>query len=186
MGIKRLRFKSLDDLLAHVPMVQEDKETTQIISRLVHVKAGHGLSRREFLDICRWKSPRSIRHCRRNSSELIERATRAAFQTRSEQQKLELLTGLHGVSVPTASAILTLTNPKRYGVIDIRVWQLLHRLRAVKENPRGQGFRSNHWLIYLNILRQHATRGKVNVRLVELTLFKFHQDHQSGTLYRRK
>ncbi len=186
MGITRLRYRSLGDLLAHVSIVDEDPETSKIIKRLEHVKADRELSRGEFLDICYWKSPRSIRQWERNSAKAVERTSQQAFRTRSEKQKLILLTSLHGVSIPTASAILTLTNPRRYGVIDIRVWQLLYRLGSVKQNPGGQGFRFNHWFHYLQILRYHAQRLKVPVRLVELTLFKFHQDHQAGTLYRRK
>ncbi len=186
MGIARLRYGSLGDLLAHVSIVTEDPETSKIIKRLGHVKADRLLSRGEFLDICYWKSPRSIRQCERNSARRIERVSQEVFQTRSEEKKLALLTGLHGVSVPTASAILTLTDPNRYGVIDIRVWQLLYALRSVKMNARGQGFRFNHWFHYLQILRYHAKRLEVPVRLVELTLFKFHQIHQSGTLYQRR
>jgi hypothetical protein len=41
-----------------------------------------------------------------------------------------------GVSVPMASALLTLLDPKRYGVIDIRVWQLLHRMGTSEEGYR--------------------------------------------------
>lgn len=186
MGITRLRYRSLGDLLAHVSIVEEDPQTSKIIERLEHVKSDRELSRGEFLDICCWKSPRSIRQCERNSAKAVKRTSQQAFRTRSEKQKLMLLTGLHGVSVPTASAILTLTNPKRYGVIDIRVWQLLYRLGSVTQNPGGQGFTFNHWFHYLQILRHHAKRLKVPVRLVELTLFEFHQDHQAGTLYLRR
>ena len=185
MGIARLPYHSLGDLLAHVPIVKEDPQTSKIIKRLEHVKSDRELSRGEFLDICYWKSPRSIRQCERNSAKAIEKTSQEVFRTRSEKQRLVLLTGLHGVSVPTASAILTLTNPKRYGVIDIRVWQLLYALRSVKRNPRGQGFRFNHWFHYLQILRHYSKKLTVPVRLIELTLFKFHQNHQEGTLYKR-
>ena len=185
MGIARLRYHSLGDLLAHVPVAKEDPDTSKIIKRLEHVKADRELSRGEFLDICYWKSPRSIRRCERNTAKAVEKTSWKVFRTRSEKQRLAFLTGLQGVSVPTASAILTLTNPKSYGVIDIRVWQLLYALQSVKENPGGQGFTFSHWYHYLQILRYHAKRLKMPVRLVELTLFNFHQDHQTGTLYRR-
>lgn len=39
-----------------------------------------------------------------------------------------------------ASSILMLTNPNRYGVIDIRVWQLLFKMGSVTRNPEGIGF----------------------------------------------
>jgi thermostable 8-oxoguanine DNA glycosylase len=186
MGIVRLPYESLTDLLAHEPVAEEDPQTIRIIKRLRHVKSDRELSRGEFLDICYWKSARSIRRCERNSAAAVEKTSKKVMRTRSEKRRLELLTSLQGVSVPTASAILTLTNPERYGVIDIRVWELLYALESVKSNPRGQGFTFRHWHQYLQILRHHAKRLRVPVRLIELTLFKFHQKHQTGTLYRRR
>ena len=50
---------------------------------------------------------------------------------------MELLTSLAGVSVPVASAILTLIDPRRYGVLDIRVWQLLVALGVMDGKPAG-------------------------------------------------
>ena len=114
-----VNHETLADLLVRVTMVEEDQETGNLIDRLAHVKSDHALSRTEFLDICYWKSPRSIHHCRKNSTQSIKRASREVFQTPNEQRKMELLTTLKGVSIPTASAILTLTDPDRYGVI---VW----------------------------------------------------------------
>jgi hypothetical protein len=185
MAIVRLPYKSLTELLAHEPVAEEDPQTIKLIKRLQHVEADREPSRREFLDICYWKSPRSFRRCERNSAAAVEKTTHKAFRTKSEKRRLELLTSLHGVSVPTASAILTLTDPRRYGVIDIRVWQLLYALQSVKTNPGGQRFTFRHWHQYLQILRHNAKRLRAPVRLIELTLFKFHQNHQTGTLYRQ-
>jgi hypothetical protein len=183
MALKKLKYSSLEALLDQEPIVEEDPKTAGLIQRLRHVARDRYLSREEFLLMCSWKSPRAIRHCRRNSARSVNSVIRRVLAARSEEKRMELLTSLHGVSVPTASAILTLTNPRRYGVIDIRVWQLLFRLKSVKENPRGQNFRSGQWLQYLNILRYHAKRLGVPVRLVELSLFMHHQNHQRGTLY---
>ena len=184
MDLTKLKYSSLDDLLDHEPVCAEDPDTATIIRRLRHVKGEMELTRGEFLEICRWKSPRSIRHCRRNSARSVESISRKVFTSRSEKKRLELLTSLHGVGIPTASAILTLTNPARYAVIDIRVWRLLHRLGSVNQNARGQGFNVHHWNDYLKTLRYHAKRLHVPVRLVEWTLFKFHENHMQGTLYK--
>src|SRR5437763_1456330 len=78
--------------------------------------------------VCYWKSPRAIHHIRANSAALIRSATRAAFMTRSEWLRLEHPTRLKGVSLPMASARLMLIDATRYGVPDIRVWQLLYEL----------------------------------------------------------
>lgn len=96
---------------------------------------------------------------------------------------MELLTSLKGVSVPTASAILTLIDPERYGVLDIRVWQLLFAIDSVSRNPRGRGFTFTQWHQYLGELRHYAREFAVSARAVELTLFKYHRKIQRGRLY---
>ena len=183
MGLRRLKYSSLEGLLDHEPMSEEDPKTARMVLRLRHVRRDKNLTRREFLEICSWKSPRGIRHCQRNPAKTVKSVIRQALSSRSEKKRLELLTSLHGVSVPTASAILTLTNPRRYGVLDIRVWQILFRLGSVNHKRGGQGFRFHDWEEYLKILRRQAKRLGVSVRLVELSLFKYHQDHQRERLY---
>ncbi len=96
---------------------------------------------------------------------------------------MALLTGLRGVSVPTASAILTLVDPRRYGVLDIRAWQLLVGLGTVRRRPSGRGFTLRDWLEYLGELRRHARRLAVPARTIELTLFVCHSRLQKGRLY---
>ena len=79
-----------------------------------------------------------------------------------------------------ASAMLMLLNPRRYGVIDIRVWQLLHALGAVTKKPRGTGFNFKNWYQFLRMIRYFAKRHGVNARDIERTLFLAHQRYQKG------
>ena len=88
------------------------------------------------------------------------------------------------MSVPMASAILMLTNPRRYGVIDIRVWQLLFKMGSVKTNPNGVGFDFNQWYRFLKVIRYFADRYNVGARDIERTLFNVHSRYQKGTLYK--
>ncbi len=96
---------------------------------------------------------------------------------------MELLTILDGVNVPMASAILTLIDPTRYGVIDIRVWQLLFAIDSVRKNPQGRRFNFDHWHHYLRELRSYAKELRVPARAVERTLFEYHKKVQRGRLY---
>ena len=105
--------------------------------------------------------------------------------TRDEGLRLDALLSLKGVSVPMASAILMFLDPKRYGVIDIRAWQLLYAERVVTDNAKGTKFTLEQWLQFLGILRRLASRLGVTARAVELTLFNVHKARQEGTLYRR-
>jgi len=85
-----------------------------------------------------------------------------------------------------ASAVLMFLDPKRYGVIDIRAWQLLHAERAVSENAKGTKFTLKQWLQFLGILRRLSSRLGVTARAVELTLFNVHKARQEGTLYGKR
>src|SRR5262249_16335792 len=153
------------------------------IERLRHVKRVGEFTRAEFLAMCRWKSPRAAALYAENRSAAVRSVSRAVLATRSERRRLELLTTLRGVSVPVASSILTLIHPHRYGVLDIRAWQLLFALGCVPSKPGGRGFRLLDWLRYLAILRHHGRRLGASARAVEYTLFLGHRARHSGRLY---
>ena len=184
MPLTVLPFPNLDTLICRHISKEEDPETADLIDRLSEVRKRGYFTRSELIEICRWKSPRVINHIYHNRAIRIQNIASAAFATRSEQQKLSLLTSLQGVGVPMASAILTLTNPRRYGVIDIRVWQLLHTMGAVHSNVNGTGFSYQQWNIFLNILRTFAKKYNVGARDIERTFFEVHKFYQKGKLYR--
>ena len=180
------RYESLGALLAAELTREDTPDTDQLIRDLRVVRQRGHLTKPEFLAICRWKSPRSIRHCMKNSPARIRRHSAIALAARDERAKFDALTALDGVAAPTASAILTLTNPRRYAVIDIRVWQLLFDLGSVRTKPGGAGFTFNDWRDYLTVLRRHAKQLGASVRAVEYSLFLYHQRIQEGVLYRNR
>ena len=183
--MRRPRYRSLAALLARELVREDDPATTALVRRLAAIRRRGWFTRGEFLAMCRWKSPRSIRHCERNGAARIRAVSRALLATRDEGRRLELLVGLSGVSVPTASAILTLVDPRRYGVLDIRVWQLLYVMRAVDRRPHGVGFTAADWITYLTTLRRAASALHATVRQVEYSLFLCHRSRQLGRLYDR-
>jgi len=181
--LRRLGHATLDALLARELVRAEDAATAALIRDLAHVRRRGRFTRAEFRRMCRWKSPRARRLWESNSSASIRAVSRAVLATRDERRRMELLTGLSGVGVPMASAILTLLDPRRYGVLDIRAWQLLFAIRSVEANRRGQGFTIAQWEVYLAALRHHAGRLGVSARAIEYTLFLCHRKRQRGTLY---
>jgi hypothetical protein len=181
--LKRLPHRDLEVLIRAHLSAREDEPTALLSRRLRAAKRRGYLTQGELVAVCRWKSARAIQHIRANTHHRVRAATLAALATRDEPARLAALLQLKGVSVPMASAILTLLDPKRYGVIDIRVWQLLHEVGAVRENRRGAGFSSHHWLQFLATLRHFASRLRVTARAVERTLFDVHRAHQRGRLY---
>ena len=183
MGTGRVPYRDLSALLRAQPVRPEDPGTAALIARLRRVRRAGEFGRRDFLTMCRWKSPRALLHYRRHSPATVRRVSRAVLATRDEARRMMLLTALKGVSVPTASAILTLLEPRRYGVLDIRVWQLLHTVGAVRSRPQGRGFGVPQWLEFLTLIRAEARALGLTARAVEWMLFGYHQSVQTGRLY---
>lgn len=185
MALKDLPYETLLSLIGDHLSTEEDSPTIEAIKQLrPAVRRGY-LNKDDLILICRWKSPRAIRHINMNTKGTIKTITKAAFKKRSERKKLELLTELQGVSVPMASSILTLTNPRRYGVIDIRVWQILYTMGSVTENAGGKGFNFEQWNRFLITIRYFAEHFNVTPRDIERTLFNVHTVYQDGLLYKK-
>jgi len=185
VALGKLPYKQLRVLIRDHLVLREDPDTASLIRELRQARRRGYLTPAELEKVCRWKSARAIHHIKKNSAARVRIATRRALVTQNECRRLEALMSLDGVSVAMASAILTLLNPRRYGVIDIRVWQLLYGIRAVTNNPGGIGFTFNHWHQFLMIVRQFAEEFHVSARDIERSLFSVHQAYQKGTVYAR-
>ena len=184
MPLKSLPYRTLHPLIRdHLSRV-EDAGTAALIERFRAARRRGYLTKRELEAACRWKSPRSVGRVRLNHPRRIRTATSVALTAKSERDRIQALTELQGVSVPSASAILTLLDPVRYGVIDIRVWQLLHRLGLVEGNAAGTNLTHAHWERFLILVRRYAAMFRVPARDVERTLFLIHREYQEARLYR--
>ena len=183
MPLQKIPFTKLDSLIKKYLDTEEHDGTNRLIGELRPAKKRGYLSKPELVKICKWKSPRAIQLIISNSEPSINKFTREAFATRSEKRKMEFLTKLNGVSVPMASSILMLLNPKRYGVIDVRVWELLYVMGTMTSNAKGTNFKFSEWNRYLVTIRHFASKFNVKARDIERTLFNVHQEYQQGNLY---
>lgn len=131
---------------------------------------GH-LTRAEFLEICAWKTPRSKPLCARNSEHAVRTLTRAAFATKDEALKMDLLRQLHGVEWPTASTILHMCDVRPYPILDVRaVWSLGH-----SKPPR---YTMEFWLAYVAYTRGLAERSGLPIRTVDQALWQYAKERQ--------
>jgi hypothetical protein len=81
----------------------------------------------------------------RNSDDEIKDALQLASNARTERSALAVLTGLNGVDLPVASAILTAIFPETYTVLDFRA------LEALGQNPSS--YTINFYIAYLDACR---------------------------------
>lgn len=183
MALRNLPSKDLKYLICVNLCRREDQRTTDLLHTIMLARRRGYLLKDELERICAWKSPRSIHLIRANSQSQITKASRTALTARSEEDRIQALMCLRGVGIPMASAILMFLDPRRYGVIDIRVWQLLYELGEVTSNRRGVGFTLEQWDQYLTIIRSYSRINKAKARDVEHALFLLHQKYQEGSLY---
>jgi len=183
--MKKQEYSTIQELIKNNLNTEEDFNTQKLIDELKPVLKRGYLTKDEFIKIGKWKSSRLQRWYFQNTDEEIEKITKDVLLTKFEKRKIDLLIKLKGVKIPTASAILTLIDPDNYGVIDIRVWQVLYLYDSVKTKPEGIGFDFNNWFNYLVKLRYYAKKFKVKARDIERTLFLYHPKIQEGNLYKK-
>ena len=177
-------YNNLTELISQNLNTPETKSAKKLIEELHEIKKRRFFTKEEFYKIAMWKSPRPKKLYLKNSEEEIENISKKVLSSNSLDEKINLLTSLKGVSIAVASAILTIIEPKNYGIIDIRVWQLLHLYTEVKTNPAGQGFKLDDYKNYLIILKDYSKKFQINVRDIERILFFQHRKIQEGNLYK--
>ena len=176
-------YETLDDLIKNNLNTLETTKALELIEELKDVSVKGVLTKKQFYDVAMWKSPRPKNYYLSNSEESIIEVSKGVLLTNSEEIKMSLLTSLNGVSVAVASSLLTIIDPKNYGIIDIRVWQLLYLYGEIKTKPHGQGFNLSNWKTYISILRKYASKLNMNVRDIERIFFFHHRKIQVGNLY---
>ena len=179
------RFPDIPSLLSACLVHDEYPDTAPLIASLSHVREVGYFTRSEFLGMCKWKEPRERRrqHWVSNTEDEVRTLSTQAFGAPDEARRILHLCRLRGVGIPVASAFLTLVDPEHYGVIDIRVWQLLALYNEVDYDPDGRALQVLHWLDYLDKIRLWAGEFNVSVRAIERTLFQHHREIQIGRLY---
>lgn len=130
------------------------------------------LTQKEFLSLCKWKTPRSQPKCALNSENLIRDATSIALSSEHEELRIGSLLVLHGVSWPTASVILHFWHKAPYPILDFRaLWSL-----GLDKQPAYYNFEL--WWGYVKFCRELAEGCKVNMRTLDRALWQYSADNQ--------
>jgi hypothetical protein len=144
----------------------------EIEKRIAPLARARGyLQRHEFLEMCRWKTPRSQPRCEANSEEFVRDVTRTAFGTRNEELKIRVLLLLQGVSWPTASVILHFCDEQRYPILDVRaLWSV--GLRRVPT------YTFSLWWQYTCFIRGIGDRTGLSMRAIDRALWQYSKERQ--------
>jgi len=123
--------------------------------------------------IVRWKSPRSITKVRRNSAAEVAKALTAGGQGQTDGAAVRALVALYGVGVPIASAILTVIDPSRYTIIDVRALEALG-VHATYPNV-------DFYLRYVACCRELAAESGVDLRTLDRAMWQWSKE-QAGSI----
>lgn len=154
----------------------------QLFKKGVEIKQRGYLTKTEFLNICLWKSRRPKKWYIQNSETEIESLTKLAIEEKDELLKINHLTSLKGVLIPTASAILSITNPQDYPIIDVRCVHALKYLKIID----WETMNNQNWLKYLHVIRKMSSELNLTCREVEKGLFAYNRmnlDNEYKNLY---
>ncbi len=134
---------------------------------------GHlSITKKIFVGIATWKTPRQKRNYEKNPAGLISEVTEIAFQKgRDERVKIGVLTILEGVQYPVASTILHFAFPDRYPILDFRaVWSL------GMEKPSPYTF--DFWWAFVEKMRWESRRLGLTIRELDKALWAYSKENQ--------
>lgn len=147
-------------------LAYSDDYDTVIFSEVApRVRQRGAYDREDLIRVGTWKARGRTRgRLRSNSDEEIAYVSSAAFAA-PETIGYLMLTLLHGVGVPTASALLTVWDPDRFTVIDYRATESLRQEGELDETDPN-------YPAYLNLCRQIATRCGCDLRTLDRALWQ--------------
>jgi hypothetical protein len=124
--------------------------------------------RREFVALCRWKTPRSGPHVAKNSATAVRAATSLALRADEAAEQAAHLLILRGVGMPTASVLLHFAFPESRAILDVRALEAL----GVKRSSYTPAF----FAAYCEACRALAARHDVSLRTLDRALWQWSKE----------
>jgi len=170
----RVLVDSLKTISTASDLFKETKDLTNRLNLLKDTRSPFHLTAEEFDEILQWKLdsqyPRSRELRRLNLDSVVVPVTKAAFAVASESfeyevdLKLKILSSVRGVATPIASAVLALTDPEKFAVIDSVLWEAVF-------GEEKQAFSSRDYLKFLDFIRTLSGRVHMNMQATEHALW---------------
>jgi hypothetical protein len=172
-------FKDKEEIIALIERADDRQETLDLIAHFDTLKSQRKpmfLDKSDFERILKWKLRnqfgRQSNLRQLNTEEIIQKITRLVFEIEhpnheyETQLKFKILTSIKGVEIPIASAILTLTNPDKYAVIDFRVWR---QLFGIKKSY----YAMTDYLKYLTVIKALAVKYDLKLQQIDMAIWQF-------------
>ena len=143
-----------------------------IISKVnAEIRNKGNLSKRTFIEIIDWKSPRVRPIFEKGDYRTYKKGiTRSLLE--SDDDKLPTLMELRGIGAPIGSAILHFIYPDRFPVMDIRTCEALYHLGYIQSKARDEKRYPAFRKAILGIQQRH---GRWSLRQIDKALFAYHK-----------
>ena len=176
----RLRFceSEIEDLAIRYTECQQEenreREEQLIGLRKKILRQGH-LTKYELYTVALWKlcvyGEDAAEPALKNADDHIKIATRQAFTSRDDWEKLCALTQLQGIGQSVASAILHLYDERQYPILDIHaLWSVGRKFRQRSSYP--------FWPEYIAFCRDIANRNSIEMRTLDRALWRYSYDSE--------
>lgn len=172
-----LRFdRSNIEELARKYTSNQSKKYREAEARIVQItspatKKNRFYSKADFLEVCRWKSPRKMSYAKKNDEQFIHEVTTESLRTQDERQRITILTQLDGVLWPTASVLLHFGHIEPYPILDFRaLWSL--------SISQPSTYKFSFWSDYVQICRKIAEEFGIQMRMLDRALWQFSKQNQ--------
>lgn len=151
----------------------KERETEERIENTISpaTKKNGFYTKGDFLELCRWKSPRPKRRCAQNDEKFIHEVTAVALKAENDRLRIGALMLLDGVGLPTASVLLHFGHVEPYPILDFRALSTLNISR-----PPTYDF--SFWFEYVQICRKIAKECGVSMRVLDRALWEFSKQNQ--------
>jgi hypothetical protein len=129
------------------------------------------LTKEQLFEIAYWKTPRKskiVKNSENNPQEIVKSITEFALKMTDEKYKIRILCSLDGIGIPRASAVLTMSDPEKYGIIDVNAWFALFGEKKLY-------FTEDDWVDYLEKIRELAKKYEKTPRQIDMALMKYGQ-----------
>lgn len=182
--MRLIRTKDIVRLRGQQADYMETRRLKAELRRLRKRRRPFYLTGAELNQILLWKFGGRV-HGRRNSKSknpesLVRAITGLALQIRHPDEdyqielRIRLLTAMRGVSIMVASAILALSFPDEYAVIDFRVWRQLF-------GRRKYAFTVRDYVKYMRVMRGLARRLGWPVQEVDHAIWEYDRRKSKDT-----
>ena len=172
-------FENREQILGLIDRADDNQETIKLISHFQKLKSQRKpmfLDKSDFDSILKWKLRsqfgRQLKLRQLNTNEIIQKVTKLVFAIEhpdnnyETELKLKILASIKGVEIPVASAILTLTSPDKFAVVDFRVWRQLF-------GEKKSYYTTTDYFKYIGRIKELSDKYDLKLQQIDMAIWQY-------------